>query len=411
MRILNLLMFLAILPVVFAGVSGTAPIPPPPNWYITSPATTVCRGEINYLPITVGDASGYTGFQMQNTQLSVAGQKGIYYVANGTVVVGTINVSHSDNVMLPVFIDANVSSLLTLGINLNYYFGNSQYSDSEIKNITFAAETCSLPLELKVTPQVLTAGVIQNVTVNFTNTGATTLNTISARFNIPGTDGSWLSQQPIQLSTLPPMSSIELNESVYISRNASQNMPVNTTVVFYNGTHLNQIAESVQLLSSGIINITPSTFAVSPQLPSPSSIFSISFILTDTGTAGATALTVTPVPVNGFTVYGSKSVFVGDIGVDSQTPVTVSLETSNSLKSGTYEVPIKVNYLNNLRSNITVWANTTVMIGQSAFNATSPQHFRSGEGGSGISFFEIILLIAVVALGYLLYKEKQKAHK
>lgn len=422
-----LLMLLLMMPLAFAGLSGPSPIPNPPNFYISTSATAICRGQVNYVPINVTNKATTAGNPhdinittsaligpnptMQNVQLSFTSTKGLYPAGNGTLVLGNINPNTSVRTYLPVFVSGNASSFISTGVAINYYF-DSYYGDSETRNVTFSTETCISPLSIKVSPEVLVSGTIQNISVNLTNTGATPLNSITLHFSIPGADGAWLSPQPIEVASLNPNSTIVFNKNVYIAGNESdQSVPLNVSVIFYNGSNINELYQNLEILSSGLIALSPSSFTISPTTPTPSSIFSISFILTDTGTAGASAMIATPIPPKGFSTFGSNSVFIGSITADSQTPVTLSLTASNSVKPGSYTIPIRLNYLNNLRQNLTLWANTTVFVGQSTFNATAgAARFRTNSGSGG-GLLTILLIIIIIVLGYLYYTERKKHPK
>jgi len=403
-----------VLPVTFAAtLSGPTPIPNPPKSSVVIVNPILCRGETNYMPVNITNlgnvASNIT--QMQNMQIGIAqvNGNGMYFEGNGSVNGGNINPGQSTIVYLPIFVSQSAPSFVQA--NIFFTFGYYDlYTDSEVLNATLTTESCNIPLSINVSPSVLTAGIMQNLSINFTNTGNTTLNHISASIGLPGSAGVLLSSKPISISSIAPKSNVHINEGLYISKNASMTIPLNISAVYYNGTRLSQMSETLLMLSTGIINFTASSFSISPALPSPSSIFSISFVLTDTGTVGATGVTVTPVLPKGFTPFGPSSTFVGDISPDTQTPVTVSIEASNAIKSGSYTIPIRINYLNALRQNLTTWTNDTVVIGAPAAFSTSQYVTRRASGSSGYLYLTIILVIIIIALLYLYVKER-KAHR
>ena len=166
----------------------------------------------------------------------------------------------------------------------------------------------------------------------------------------------------------------------------------------------------------GIINITPSGITLSPTTPTVGSIFSVSFILTDVGTAGASAVTVTPLPPIGIAPYGSNSVFVGDMSVDTQTPVTVTFRASASATSGTYKIPVMVSYLNSLREN----QSTTINVPVAMESSTTSNMLRVGSSGSvvyssraGVTRFLLpaVLVIVIIVLAFLYIRERRRARK
>ncbi|MDE1768540.1 MAG: hypothetical protein KGH62_04170, partial [Candidatus Micrarchaeota archaeon] len=342
---------------------------------------------------------------MQSVQLGVTNAKGIYSVT--TVNVGSVGPGMSSTANVPMLIAGNASSLLSAQITLNYFY-YSLYSDSEASNVTFSTQVCPTPLSVKVYPNVLISGVIQNITVNLTNTGTVPINSLNLHFTIPGADGAWLSPQPVEIPSIAPGNTILLNRNVYIANNQTdQSVPLNVSLIFYNGTKLNQLSQNLEILASGLIALSPSGFTTSPTNPTPDSIFSESFIITDTGTAGASALTATPILPHGFTNFGSNSIFVGSISADSQTPVTISVIASNYVKPGQYTIPIRLNYMNNLRQNLTLWANASIFLIPSTPNFSDTTRLRTNSSGGGGTLL-IILILIVIVLAVLYYNERKK---
>ncbi len=405
-----LLLFVIVAPVVaFAGTSGPSPIPPPPNFQISTNTLTLCKGLINEVPISIRTPLGAS--LMQAVQLSLTNSRSAYTVGNGTVSAVNVSSNLTRTVNLPVFVSLNASSLISAGISINYEY-DTLYTDSEVRNISFGIDTCATPLAVSVRPKVLVSGRIENVTLNLTNNGKLPLNFISIRASLPSVDGTFLGIQPVQVSSIAPGSTVFLNQSVFVYRNATQSFPVNLSISMYNGTSLEQISDNPIVLSTGIINITASSVTLSPQRPSPGGIFSISFVLTDIGTSGASAATATALSTSGFAPYGSNTVFIGDMQTDTQTPVTLTLTVDNATKSGTYTIPIKINYLDSLRENLSTTVDVPVGVGSAgSFNAVAVAYKLRHSGGIDYSLVIVVILIIIIAvLAYLLHKEKKKHH-
>ena len=328
----------------FAGISGPSPVPPSPSFQLSTSALVLCKGVVNLIPVAVSNPAGSS--QMTSLQLGVISSKNIYAIGNGTV--NSKNVSANSVVImhLPIFVSLNTSSLVSVGVTVNYNY-LTFYSDSEVRNMSFGVQSCPSSLLVQTSP-VVTSGRIEKLALNLTNVGNTVLGTISLKISLPSQDAAILTSQPVQVGALVPGAKTQVNESVFFYRNASQSFPLNVSIDLYNGTSPVQILDTVPLLAKGIINITPSSITLSPTTPTAGSIFSVSFILTDVGTAGASAVSVTPMPPNGITTYGSNSVFVGDMSVDTQTPVTVTLRAGASTTIHSYEIPVTVSYLDSL---------------------------------------------------------------
>ncbi|MEM0149980.1 MAG: hypothetical protein QXW10_03735 [Candidatus Micrarchaeaceae archaeon] len=395
-----------------ATLSGPSPIPNPPKSSVTIVNPILCRGTTDLLPVNITNLGNVTNniTQMQNMQVVIGTATGLYPEGNGSASGGNLNPGKSTIVYLPVFVSSAAPSFMrtNLFFTFSYY---DLYTDSETLNVTLTTESCSQPLSVGISPKVLTTGMLQNITVNVSNTGSANLTHISASIGIPGSFGTEMDNEPYEISSLAAHSSVHFTKSIYISNNnnASISIPLNVSATYYNGTNFNEFSEIMPVLSTGLINFTASSFSLSPTAPTPGSIFSISFVLTDTGTVGATNLEVTPILPQGFASFGTSTVFVGDISPAAQTPITVSIEASNAIKAGSYRIPIRVNYMNNLRQNLTAWANETIFISPATFS-TSQYVAKRSAGNSSYSYATIILAIAVIVLLYLYIKER-KAHR
>ncbi len=399
-----LFMLAAVAPnVVFAGTSGPSPIPPPPAFQITTPTLTLCRGVVNRIPVTISNPGSQP---MTGLQLGLVASRNIYVIGNGTVNQATVPNNGTSTVELPLFVSLNTSSLVSVGISVNYNY-YSLYTDSEVRNVSFGVQTCPAALSIETDP-IVTSGRIENITLNLTNVGNTTLNDMSLQMSMSSSVAAILSHQPIQLGSMAPGAKKEVNERVFMFTGGAETFPLNVTVNMYNGTSPVQLLDTIPLLSSGIINITASSTTISPTLLTPGSIFSVSLILTDVGTTGASAVTATPVPPSGILPYGSNSVFIGDMAVDTQVPVTMTLRSNASLKSGTYTIPIRINYLNNFRENLS----TTILVHVTMGAALASNFTRTGAyprgGGTGIvgTIIEIIIVLAVLGAIFLYARKK-----
>jgi uncharacterized membrane protein len=396
----------------FAGTSGPSPIPAPPNFQISTNAITLCKGIINTVPISIKTPVGAA--KMQAVQISITNSRYAYTVGNGTVSAVNVSPNVTNTVPLLIFVSLNSTPLISVGTAINYQY-LSLYSDSEVRNISFGVETCPSALSVTVSPGILTSDKIENISLGFTNTGNTTLNYLSIHSSIPSIDGTFLGSQPIQIASIAPKSSVQVSQRVFIYKNATQSFPINLSISLYNGTSLEQLSYNPIALSTGIINITPSSVTISPQTPTSGSIFSVSFVLTDIGTSSASAVTATALVPQGFEPYGSRSVFVGDMQVDSQTPVTITLTANSMLKGGSYNIPVEINYLNSLRQNLSTTIMVPVQIVATAgtFNALSGaarSYSRTGSTG-GFLAIPIIMAIVIIILLFLFLRERKSHHK
>ena len=95
----------------FASTSGPSPIPPPPNFQLSTNVTTLCKGLVNNVPITIKTPVGAS--EMQNTELSITSTRSAYTVSNGTVSAANVTANLTKTVDLPIFVSLNASSLIS----------------------------------------------------------------------------------------------------------------------------------------------------------------------------------------------------------------------------------------------------------------------------------------------------------
>ena len=420
---IGMLIFFAILAalagtVAFAGTSGPTPIPPAPSFQINTTATVLCKGVTNNIPIKITNLGNSYNPVMESVQVSVSGT-GLSDVGPS---IDISNIVKNMTLSIPVFVSLDTPATLNVAQVAITYDYLTYYSDSETRTLTFEVESCPSQLVMNVSPSVFVTGVVNNVTFSFTNTGDTGLQNISTTVQASSKDMAqevqFLGKQPINIASLPPESTVSINQTLY--ENVSRTFTINMTATLFNGTSPEEVAGSFIVFSGGTIDMAPSSITVSPANVTPGSIFSLSFVVTDTGTIGASGATATVIVPKGFKVYGSNSEYLGDIQTDTQTPISLTLIANSSVKSGNYVVPVVMTYQNNLRDNLNttidvpvtvIGAAGTVVSGGRAFTSNSlagGTYARRG-GGSGL-LIDAVLVIAVIALAYLHLKERKKTH-
>ena len=417
----------AIVGVAGAATSGPSPIPSPPAFSITSNVLVLCKGETNYVPITVTDGgpagasypsigvSNLTGTAMDQIELSISPTKDILPESTGTIYIGIIKANSSSTTNLPLFVSSNASLITGIGMQIVYSY-DVFYTDSETRNLTFEVISCGSPLGVSVNPKTVTSGEIQNLSINFTNTGNATLKDLYVHYSVPGIDGAVVGSTQAELGSLGIGKSDRLNVSLFVSRNASiESFPLNLSATFYNMNSLEQVSNSTSLIPIGSIDLSLSGLTISPTVALPGGIVSISFVLTDIGTSGASAISVGAAAPPGFTSFGSNPVYVGDVSADSQSPVTISLELSNTVKPGTYNIPLKINYLNSLRQNITSTSNVVITVGQGGTFAAGGKEAAvrapAAGGSSALAVITAILALALITMSYLFIKERKRGRR
>jgi hypothetical protein len=94
---------------------------------------------------------------------------------------------------------------------------------------------------------------------------------------------------------------------------------------------------------------------------------------------------------------------------DTPTTFTLSLQAGNDTKPGSYQLPVKLTYFDNLRNPLS----TTIYLNVNIVQQTTTTTTRtSGFSGTGIGLFSIALFIVIavimLGIGYLVGKRTRK---
>ena len=129
-------------------------------------------------------------------------------------------------------------------------------------------------------------------------------------------------------------------------------------------------------------------------------------------------MTATAIAPAGFAHYGTTPTFVGSVAADSQTPVTLSLKAGSNVTSGTYKIPVRITYLDELRNSLTTWVNVSIDVqgsggfaGAGAVGSNSMGSAATGRYGSSGGSPNLILgaaAVVVVAAAFIFLRRKDK---
>ena len=411
--------------ITYGGTSGPSPIPPAPNFQVYSNVSILCAGYTNIVPVTIKNQGNPYLPAMQDVQIGLSNADTLQI--GNSIEIPNIPVNTTSTVDIPLFVSASAGPIISVQVPITYNF-LTLYSDNETRMISFGVRQCSQALSVNVTPTTFQVNQVDNITVTLMNLGNQTLRNISITAISPNTNRNgirnvttevqFFGNQPVQIGSIGPGNTLTLEESMF--ENASGNtFPLNLSIMYYNGKYPEQKQANFLMLSSGAINMDTTSITTTPTNVTAGEIFSISFILTDIGTEGATAVTATPVFPAGFKTYGSSnSTFIGDIATDTQTPVTITLMSDAGVQSGVHQIPVKISYLNNLRQNLTTIIDVPVtIIGGSTSGSYPYATSANGINTQRIAFrrnndslyVEAILVVIIIGLGFLYFRARKRA--
>ncbi|HWQ16307.1 MAG TPA: hypothetical protein VNL13_00550 [Sulfolobales archaeon] len=297
----------------------------------------------------------------------------------------------------PSAIPQQMYSTSSVRVTLAYYdqSGSLRTETRDLSLIVLIQPIVS-PIEITIDPQVLVTGIINNVTLYLKNTGSQSIDNITISIGVAG-QLLMVGTTAFQVKRLSIGEQLGIPARIYVPATASTAFLQIDLRYYIDGTFYQEV-RSVGVISRGIIELRVTDYTVIPETPSPGQVFSITVTLTNQGTITASAVTATPLPTRDFRIFGSRSVFIGDMQVNSPTTFTITLIALNTTSPGRYEIPIQLTFYDNLRTPNTVNISIPVILGEGLRATMTPR----SAGGSGLlelsaSWWVYIAIAAVIA--------------
>ena len=330
--------------------------------------------------------------------IALVNSDGKYYVGNLDA-----GASWSTKVMIfttrPSPTPQQIYSTADLRISITYYdaTGSLRSESRDIYLIIFMRPLVS-PISLDIEPHILVAGKINNATLYVKNVGKDDIENLQIAISIIGGQVSLMGSSVDQVPRLSTGATMEVPLQIYVPPAASSSATIQVDLSYYIEGTLFRETRGIGVVSKGIIDIEVTDFTIIPDRPSPGQIFSITVTLTNQGTITASAVTATPIATPNIRVFGSRSVFIGDMQVNSPSTFTITLITSNSTPPGRYEIPIQITYYDNLRTLYTINISIPVfIIGGQQTTTARPAQQGSVAGLPNIQWIYYIA-IAIISL-------------
>lgn len=300
----------------------------------------------------------------------------------------------------PAAAPQQIYSTSDIRVTLTYYdqSGSLKTETRDLFLIAVIPPVASL-IELSLEPQILVTGIINNATLHIRNTGSQEIDNVTISIGASG-QLSIIGSSSFQLKRLAPDEGAEIPLSIYIPATASPTASLQVGLGYYISGTFYQDTVMLGVISRGIIELRVTDYTVIPEIPSPGQVFSVTVTLTNQGTITASAVTATPQQVPGFRIFGSRSVFIGDMQVNSPTTFTITLIALNTTSPGRYEIPVQLTYYDNLRTLNTINISIPVVIGSGARTATIPAS-QAGSIAVGISSYLWIYVALAAAIAFV----------
>jgi len=364
-------------------------------------------GETNQVKVTLENTGTV---DMKNIFMTITPQLPIVLMgSDGKLNIGRMNIGESTDFTLDLYVSSTTASTASVSLSISY-IDPSEASKSETRTLTFLLNPRPLisPISLNVQPTTLIAGKANNLTITVQNIADYPISSISMSFAFSGGQVTWLQPDIAQAEELAPGQSIIIHAKAYDPPLTTASVTLQISIKYYdNSSVLCQEARNIGLLSKGIIDLTLVDLSIIPEQITPGQIFSITGTITNIGTITASAVTATPHLPEGFIMFGSRSIFIGDMAVNTPTTFTLSIQVTNATKPNRYQIPVELSYNDNLRNPLSTTIIVPVGVSERAITTTI-----SRTTTSTWNLTSILPLIATAAIalivGYMLGKRVKR---
>lgn len=328
--------------------------PPQPLILLSLSSQSIYAGSSTSVALAVENRGSS---EVNSLVLAVTPQQPVVLVGgDGKIYVGSLKPGERREFVLTLYAPAQTAypvsteqaSILSVVMS---YTNEAGVSVTEARSLGILLRLMPLasPISLAMDPPVLVAGTINNASLRLANSGSQALANLAVGLTILGQGVSIAGPQEFSIPLLRPGESVSIPVNLYVAPAAGSSASVGVSLRYYANGTLVQESRGIGILARGIVELAVTDYTVIPETPSPGQVFSITITLTNRGTITASTVVASPDPPQGFRIFGTRSVFIGDVQVNSPTILTITLAASNSTRPGRYEVPIQLTYYNNLR--------------------------------------------------------------
>lgn len=328
-------------------------------------------GEINTVKVSV---ENFGNTILKNITIGITASPPLNLIENdGKIYLGTLKLNEKEDTTLKIYVAQTSQTTSTLTFAVTYYDDTGNLK-SETRYITFLLNTTVKlsPISIKVNPTTLIAGKINNLEITLTNEGNTIIKGLSTTFSFATSQITWLTPDIVQAEKILPGESLVIQAKAYNPPTTITSTVLQAITKYYDESGaFYQESRSIGMLSQGIIELKTVDMVTLPEQPAPGQIFSVTITITNIGTITASSVTIIPQLPQEFRMFGSKSVFIGDMQVNVPTTFTLSIQALNTTKPQMYEIPVAITYNDNLRNQHTMTLNLTVNIQEKNMSQTT----------------------------------------
>ncbi len=364
-------------------------------------------GQVNELTITLNNL-GKGGVSEVSTYISVPTQMSIL---TRLPTIDDLDGLSSIKFNVSVYV-ASAAANLPISITFSATYKDAYLDNRSIsKTLGFIVKSLrtASSISLSIQPTTLITGKVNNLTIAVSNVADSPISSVLISFGTTGGQVTWLEPDIAQIDKLLPEESVIIQARVYVPPLAATSATLQISLKYYDGSNtLSQEVRNIGFLSQGVIDLKLVDYSNMPEHPTPGQVFSITATLTNIGTITASAVTATPDLPEGFRIFGSRSVFIGDMQLNTPTTFTLSLFVANTTMPNEYQIPIELSYFDNLRTPKTLTINLPVEVIEKT-STTSSSTGSNAAGGGLLSLLPLVFIgAAMLGVGFLLGKRYKK---
>lgn len=305
----------------------------------------------------------------------------------------------------------------TLSIALTYLDEDLEIVQSNEQKLSLLLSvnppTLASPLELSVEPTVLAIGKASDLLLKVTNRASYTIPEAILTLE-PDAVLKVVGNNTYRLSSLEPNQTKSVHADVLIPLTTSLTTSLTVDLTYIDPTKgsTQNTQQTTNILLRGEIQIYLADIILIPSVPVSGRPFSITITLINTGSSPAYASYAVPL-IEGLPVtqLGPHATYLGSMEANTQTSFTVNLQLQNTTRTS-LEIPIILNYMNNLRSQYNTTFTVPITIQATPGTTPAPSPAPAQPLTFPISVIAVLVLSAVgVVLGLALVIRRSRLQK
>jgi hypothetical protein len=367
-------------------------------------------GEDNDLEITVLNLKGNS---LRDLKLELSTESPVKILGRTIFQLGSLEPGANSSIIVKLYAPPTAPSTATLTLTSTFYDEGLRAVQSEAQrvNLLVRGVVPIPPLHISVEPEELTIGRSEDLKIRVRASEERGLRDIRLDLS-PDAIMKLFGESRFTIESLGPGEEKALRLRVYIPSTAASA----TTTLTITATYLKDGSETVEseswrlnVLLRGLIEISLTDLAVIPSNPRPGSAFSITLTVTNTGTSTAYAAYAIP-SIQGLPLkaFGPRSVYIGNIEANLPTTFTINLQMENTTEKA-IELPILLNYLDNLRTPHTVTLTVPIQVGAQTASQTQTTQRSPGILEHPLPIIGAAGLTALL-IGLLLIRRRRTRH-